>query len=212
MLRVALLLLSLLTALPAAADAWQLRQRDDRRDIRVYLRDRPGSLYHDVYAVTRVTARRDDIEAILGDVPALPNWAPHVQQARLIKRQAEQAWIYLRYHLPYPFKPREVVVLTRRSLQDGVVTIHSDAVRGWVRETGQTVRLHTLSTTWRLTELPDGLVRIELWGSSEPGGLIPAMLYNYNLAPDAQQTLRQLRRMILRDRPAGTRAGRDDDA
>lgn len=200
MIRLVLLLVSLLSALPATADSWQLRQRDDKRDIRVYLRDRPGSAYDDVYAVTRLAANRAQVEAVLGDVAALSQWAPHVQQARLIKRQPTQAWIYLRYHLPYPFKPRDVVVLTQRSVQDDVVNIRSTAVKGYVREDGQSIRLHNLTTTWRLTELPDGDVRIELWGSSEPGGLIPAMLYNYNLAPDAQQTLRQLRRMILRDK------------
>lgn len=201
--------LMLLPALALAApDGWQLRQRDDQRDIRVYLRDRPGSLYDDVYAVTRVQAGRERIEAVLSDVAALPQWAPHVQQARVIKRQPEQALIYMRYRMPYPFKPRDAVVQIQRSVQDGVISIRSTAVRGYVREDGQSIRLHTLATTWRLTELPDGQVRVELWGSAEPGGLIPAMLYNYNLAPDARQTLRNLRRMVLADnRPApGDRA------
>lgn len=193
----------------AATDGWQLRQRDDQRDIRVYLRDRPGSLYDDVYAVTRVQTGRERIEAVLADVAALPQWAPHVQQARVIKRQPEQALIYMRYRMPYPFKPRDVVVQTQRTVQDGVISIRSTAVRGYVREDGQSIRLHALTTTWRLTELPDGQVRIELWGSAEPGGLIPAMLYNYNLAPDARQTLRNLRRMALADRRdvAGDQAG-----
>lgn len=196
-----LLMLLMLFAVPAqAAVEWQLRKQDPARQIRVYLRDRDDRQYHDVYAVTRLPGSIRQIEAVLADIPAMPEWAPRVAHARVVKRQENQAWIYIQYKLPYPFKARDAVVLSQRSQADGVVTISSRAVPGWVREQPGRIRLNNVQSTWRLSLQEDGLVKVELWGIAEPGGLVPAMVYNYNLADDAIQTLRQLRRMALRSK------------
>lgn len=209
MTRLLLLLLALVVVAPAqAADGWRLRKQDAERQIRVYLRDRGDSQYHDVYAVTRLPGSVRQVEAVLADIPAMPQWAPRVTHARVLKRQDSQAWIHIEYRLPYPFKPREAVVLSKRSRDDEVVTIHSQAVPGWVRSRPEHIRLSNLQSTWKLSPLPGGQIKVELWGSAEPGGLVPSMAYNYNLADDAIQTLRQLRRMAQRskyldDRVAG---------
>ncbi len=200
MVRWLALLLVLLTAPLQAADDWQLRKQDAERQIRVYLRDRGDRQYHDVYAVTRMPGSVKQIEAVLADIPAMPEWAPRVVEARVLKRQDSQAWIYIGYRLPYPFKARDAVVLSKRSREDGVVTIQSQAVPGWVRVKPDHVRLDNLQSTWRLSPQSDGQIKVELWGVAEPGGLVPAMVYNYNLADDAIQTLRQLRRMALRSK------------
>lgn len=192
------LLLCLLSAL-ASADDWQLRREDGIRSIRVYLRDRAGSPYHEVYAVTRMPGSVKRVEAVLGDFPAMPDWAPHLISARLLRQQGNEAWIHVRYHLPYPFRQRDAVIRSRRSLsEEGAVSIRSDAVPGLVPATPDSIRLEHLQNTWRITPLPSGEVKIELWATAEPGGLVPAVLFNYNLAEDSLQSLRQLRRMLQR--------------
>ena len=55
-----------------------------------------------------------------------------------------------------------------------------------------------MSSTWRLTPLPTGGTKIELTGRGEPGGYMPSLIFNYNLADEAQQTLRLLRKMLIR--------------
>lgn len=181
-------------------DGWRLQRQEPARQIRVYLHDRPGALYRDVYAVTTMPGTPAGIESVLSDVAAMPQWAARVRSARLIKQQNNLAWIYIQYHLPYPFKPRDVVVRSERVLNGGVISIRSQAVRGYAREIPGKVRLYAVQSSWRLTPQPDGMVKIELWGSAEPGGLVPAVIYNYNLADDALQTLRQLRRMSVREK------------
>lgn len=183
-----------------ARDGWRLQRQEPARQIRVYLHDRPGAQYRDVYAVTTMPGTTAGIESVLSDVAAMPQWAARVQAARLIKRQNNLAWIHIQYRLPYPFKPRDVVVRSERSLNGDVISIRSQAVRGYAREVPGKVRLYAVQSSWRLTPQPDGRVKIELWGSAEPGGLVPAVLYNYNLADDALQTLRQLRRMSVREK------------
>lgn len=183
-----------------AEDGWRLQRQEPARQIRVYLHDRPGAQYRDVYAVTTMPGTPAGIESVLSDVAALPQWAARVREARLIKRQGNLAWTYIEYRLPYPFKPRDVVVKSERTLNGATVSIRSQAVRGYAREIPGKIRLYAVQSSWRLTPQADGQVKIELWGSAEPGGLVPAVVYNYNLADDALQTLRQLRRMSVREK------------
>lgn len=197
------ILISVLAAWSLAAfagDDWRLQQQDPSREIRVYLRKQQERPYDDVYAVTQRDGSVAQIEAILADVTALPEWGARISKASLLKRRSTQAWIHIQYKLPYPLKPRDVVVLSQRKMQDGVVTIVSRSVSNVLPTQPGMVRLESVQSTWRLTPLGNDQVKIELWGSAEPGGLIPAVVYNYNLAGDALQTLRQLRRMSLREK------------
>lgn len=198
MTRFLFLLFLLLISPVRADDGWQLRKQDTARDILVYQRNRAVGPFQSVYAVTRLPGSVRQIEAVLTDVNAMPEWMPRVARARLIKRQDPQAWFYIEYHLPYPFTPRDAVILSRRSNDNGIVNIRSQAVTGSVPVRLDHVRLGDLQSTWRLSPLSGGQVKVELWGNGSPGGLIPAVLYNYNLAEDALHTMRQLRRMAQR--------------
>lgn len=211
MMRRILLLLLCTLAMPVYADDWRLKQNDDVRGIRVYQRPQANSGYQALYATTRVDSSVAEIESVLADIPAMSQWASRVQKAKLVKRKGDQAQIHIVYTLPYPFKPREVQVQLRRTVKAGVVNIRSSALPGSHRERAETVRLQALSSTWRLTPQADGGVKIELWGNAEPGGLVPAVLFNYNIADDAMQTMRHLRRMLQRDKYQD-KAGQDEDS
>jgi hypothetical protein len=181
-----------------AADDWRLAREDKERDIRVYLKRSSVSAYQDVYSVTTLTGSTIAIEAILNDAAAMSEWAARVSHARIIRREKNQVWMYMQYRLPYPLKPRDVVVVATRNQVNGVVSIDSKAVRGNLPEQDGWIRLTQVESRWRLTPLQRNRVRVELWGSALPGGLVPSMVYNYNLPDDAMQTFRMLRRMAQR--------------
>jgi len=181
-----------------AADGWRLAREDKARDIRVYLKRSTVSAYQDVYSVTTLTGSTLAIEAILNDVAAMNQWAARVNHARVIKRENNQVWMYIQYRLPYPLKPRDVVVVATRNQTNGVISIDSKAVKGDFPEQDGWVRLTQVESRWRLTPMQSNRVKVELWGSALPGGLVPSMIYNYNLPDDAMQTFRMLRRMAQR--------------
>lgn len=181
-----------------AADGWRLAREDKERDIRVYLKRSAVSAYQDVYSVTTLSGSTLAIEAILNDAAAMNEWAARVNHARIIKREKNQVWMYIQYRLPYPLKPRDVVVVATRNHANGVISIDSKAVKGNLPEQDGWVRLTQVESRWRLTPLQRNRVKVELWGSALPGGLVPSMVYNYNLPDDAMQTFRMLRRMALR--------------
>lgn len=197
----AALLLSATTV--SGAGSWQLSRHDAVRNITVYVRDIPGSSYRGFYAVTQVRATTAAMLSVLADVPAMPEWIVRMSHARLLKRDADrEAWIYGRYRMPYPFLDREAVLHSQIS-QDantGVVVVTSRAVGGYVPPAAHTVRLTRMESTWRLTPLADGMLRVELWGQGDPGGYVPPVLFNYNLPDEPAQTFRNLRHMLARDK------------
>lgn len=204
----AFLALALPQAAPAApvpADDWQLVRNDSARDLRVYLRDTPGSGYKRFYATTRVSASLSTVVAALSDVRAMPEWISRMSSARLLRRVGNrEAWIHSVYKLPYPFVEREAVLhSTLRQLPSGAVEITTLAEPGLVPANPKRVRLTRMSGLWRLTPEKNGAVKIELWGEGEPGGYVPHLLFNFNIADEPQQTLRNLRQMVAREKYRG---------
>ena len=128
-----------------------------------------------------------------------------MSSARLLRREGNrEAWIHTVYKLPYPFVEREAVLhSTLRQLPSGVVEIATRAEPGLVPANPKRVRLTRMSGLWRLTPEPRGVVKIELWGEGDPGGYVPHLLFNYNIAGEPQQTLRNLRQMLTREKYRG---------
>jgi hypothetical protein len=186
----------------AAHEGWQLVRSDTARDIRVYLRDVPGSSYKSFYATTRTKAGLASVVAVLTDVPALPEWIARLKAARLIKREGDQQlWVHSVYGLPYPFLEREAVLHSTLSQdKSGVVEIVTRAERGAIAASPHRVRLTNMHGVWRLTAETGGTVKIEMWGRGEPGGYMPPLLFNYNLPDEPLQTLRNLRQMLTREK------------
>jgi hypothetical protein len=193
------LLLALTASFSQGAD-WQLARHDDARNILVYVRDVSDTSYKGFYAVTHVQARLGSVVAVLSDVPAMPEWIARMKSAKLLKRTGDSdVWLHNVYKLPYPFIEREVVLhVSLKQDKNGVVEINTRAEKGLIPANPARVRLVSMSGTWRLTPEANGNVKIEMWGQGNPGGYVPPVLFNYNLPDEPSQTLRQLRKMILR--------------
>lgn len=200
-LRVILVLL-LLLASPAQAQGWELVRQDPARDIRVYLREIPGSSYNGFYAVTRMQTRLSSVVAVLSDVHAMPEWIARMRQAKILKSEAEtDLWVHSVYKLPYPFIDREAVLHSSlRQEKSGVVEVVTRAEKGFIPANSKRVRLTDMQSTWRLTPEANGVVKIEMWGQGNPGGYMPPVLFNYNLPDEPAQTLKFLRQMLTREK------------
>lgn len=188
---------------PAPASTWELVRDDGERAIRVYLRDVPQSSYKSFYAVTQVRGTLSAVVAVLSDVPAMPEWIARMKTVKLLRRNADrELWVHARYRLPYPFVERETVLYSfmRQDPNTRVVTIVTRSVPGFVAVQKDRVRLINMHSTWKLTPEKGGMVRIEFWGEGEPGGYVPPILFNYNLPDEPVQTLRNLRKMLTREK------------
>jgi hypothetical protein len=200
-----LLAACLMATAARADDGWDLSREDAARQIRVYTRARPGSDYDEFRAEMTVTQPVATVVAVLADVNAWPEWIARIRMVKRLRREGDRSWVYVVYKLPYPFKERDTVLQSTlvRDNSGGVV-IRSVAVRNppLTEQDNRRVHLYDLESSWRLTPLPGGGTRIELSGRGEPGGFMPSLIFNYNLADEPQQTLRLLKVMAGREKYA----------
>lgn len=187
----------------ALADGgWELAREDASRQIRVFTRSQADSDYDEFRSEMLAPQSIDTVVAVLRDIPAWPEWIARIRKVKLLRHDGESNWVYVVYKLPYPFKDRDTVLqsVLQREGKGGVVTIRSQAVRTlpMPEQDSRRVHLYELQSTWRLTPLPGGGTRIELSGRGQPGGYLPSLIFNYNLADEPQQTLRLLRLMLAR--------------
>ncbi len=200
---VVFILCLLLSVVSYADNEWELAKEDTQRNIQVYLRPQLTNPYDEFYTQTTVPQPIETVLAVLADIGAWPQWLARIKKVQILKKQDNQSWVYVIYKLPYPFVERDTVLYARLSKnpKTSIVTIQSNAQPNYplpLDLTVKRVRLNELSSTWRLTPLPTGGTKIELTGRGEPGGYMPSLIFNYNLADEAQQTLRLLRKMLIR--------------
>lgn len=213
--------LPILTALSLEASAttpWRLVREDPARHITVETRSPQVGNYDEFRAVMTVPQPPSTVVAVLSDINAWPEWLARIRKVSVLRRDRNLSWTYVVYKLPYPFKERDTVLQSALSIEpDGHIRIRSLAVKGAPMPPGEPPRVHLedLESTWVLSPLPDGGTRIDLSGRGEPGGLMPSILFNYNLPDEPLHTLRWLRVMLERgkyrvspDHPDGVRAGK----
>jgi ribosome-associated toxin RatA of RatAB toxin-antitoxin module len=200
---VVFILCLLFSVVSYADNEWELAKEDTQRNIQVYLRPQLTNPYDEFYTLTTVPQPIETVLAVLADIGAWPQWLARIKKVQVLKKQDNQSWVYVIYKLPYPFVERDTVLYARLSKnpKTSIVTIQSNAQANYPIPQDvsvKRVRLNELSSTWQLTPLPTGGTKIELTGRGEPGGYMPSLIFNYNLADEAQQTVRLLRQMLIR--------------
>lgn len=196
--------LSLLMQVSYAQPDWELSKEDTQRNIQVFTSSQEDSSYHQFKAVTLVPQNPQTVLAVLSDITAWPQWLARIKQVKVLKKEKDRSWVYVVYKLPYPFVERDMVVYNQvQSLATGQIIIKTQALNNYpmaVESDVKRVRLTNFKSTWQLTPLAKSGTKVELWGSGDPEGFVPALIFNYNLPDEPLQSLRQLRKMLLRDK------------
>lgn len=197
-------ILSLLMQVSYAQPEWELSKEDTQRSIQVFTSSQEDSSYHQFKAVTLVPQNPQTVLAVLSDIPAWPQWLARIKQVKVLKKEKDRSWVYVVYKLPYPFVERDMVVYNQvQSLVTGQIIIKTQALNNYpmaVESDVKRVRLTNFKSTWQLSPLAKSGTKVELWGSGDPEGFVPALIFNYNLPDEPLQSLRQLRKMLLRDK------------
>lgn len=197
-------ILSLLMQVSYAQPEWELSKEDTQRSIQVFTSSQEDSSYHQFKAVTLVPQNPQTVLAVLSDIPAWPQWLARIKQVKVLKKEKDRSWVYVVYKLPYPFVERDMVVYNQvQSLATGQIIIKTQALNNYpmaVENDVKRVRLTNFKSTWQLSPLAKSGTKVELWGSGDPEGFVPALIFNYNLPDEPLQSLRQLRKMLLRDK------------
>jgi len=190
-------LLFSITVFTQAAGEWELKK--NKKDIKVYVRDSPDSPIKQLKMKFTVEASMSAIVLLLQDVAAIPDWVYKCPEAYHLKKISPSEEIYYnRMDFPWPLDDRDLIV-KNKMVQDPVTkVVRSESFNSptYIPEKEGLVRIPKLHLWWEFTPKNNGLVDVEYFLSSDPGGLIPAWMINLAIDQGPTQTVKAFRKIL----------------
>ena len=168
---------------------WVLRKNEN--GIMVYTRYAEGSDLKEVRVVSEVNSTLSGCVALIMDLKNYPNWIYACSEASVLSVvNSQERYQYQVTDVPWPVSDRDVVS-DFKIVQDEstkVITTTNSNDPGHIPDKEGRVRVQQFNTTYRLSPLPNGKVKVEFELYVDPGGSIPAWLINANIVTAPYKT------------------------
>lgn len=181
----------------AQEGAWELKK--DKNDVKVYVRETSDSPFKELKMSYTVEADMSAIIALLQDVEAIPDWVYKCTEAYVVKEiSKEEEYYYNLVDFPWPLSDRDFVVkskLTRDTINN---TLRSESwvANDMIPEKEGVVRIKDLHLWWEFTPKENGIVHIDYYLKSDPGGYLPAWIVNMAADQGPMQTVKRFRKAL----------------
>lgn len=176
---------------------WKLAK--DKKDIKVYLREVPGSQFKEVKGVIEVEASMKSVIALCLDFDAAKDWVYKCEYVKMLKKISEDEYIYhSKINTPWPLADRDLVarLTIETNPATGVVTMYAKAKPDYIAEQKGIVRVQKMTGTTTLIPLDNGKVKIIQQGHAEPGGNVPAWIANMFLDNGPIHTFKKFNELL----------------
>jgi hypothetical protein len=173
------ILLLFLANSPVHGQDWTFAK--EKNGIKVYTRTPENSAFKCFRAETDFHATMEQLSQYIGNVKNLNWWDKNVKEIRVLDSEfGKFAKYYLVYHVPWPFSDRDLCVYATISYDTlkGLKIVSAKPLTGVVPEKEGLVRIRNYSQKWTLQRINAGTIHAVLEGAVDPGGSIPAWLYN----------------------------------
>src|SRR5258707_11548170 len=162
-----------------AQSDWELRT--EKKDIKVYTRTYPDSKYKAIKVELILQTTLSRLVTVLLDINTAPEWVYATKSAVLLKQVSPSELIYYsEVRLPWPMSNRDFIahLITSQDPNTKVVTINGPTITDFVPAKKDIVRVKHSEGKWTITPEGNGYVRVEYALRTDPGGDIPAWLFN----------------------------------
>ncbi len=186
---------TLLTA-QSPEGGWVLKSQQD--NVQVYYRQTED--VHELKLVTTMRGTLSGVVRLFDDVPNYPQWGYRLRSARLVQRVSEvEMYYYVRLDFPWPLSDRDLIMHThlKQDPNTRILTSTSRAAPDRLPEEEGTVRIRKAHSKWVITPVAPGLLSVEYYLYSNPGGHLPDWLINMALDVGPRQTLKNMRALLL---------------
>lgn len=176
---------------------WELKK--DKNDVKVYVREAKDSPFKELKMSYDVEASMSAIVALLQDVEAIPDWVYKCTESYLVKEVSEdEEYYYNRVDFPWPLSDRDFVVKSTftRDTVNNTMRSESWVANDMIPEKEDVVRIKDLHLWWEFTPKENGIVHIEYYLKSDPGGYLPAWIVNIAADQGPLQTVKRFRKAL----------------
>jgi hypothetical protein len=195
--------LTLVLVKGAFTQSWNFVKEKD--GIKIYTRNEPNSSLKSYRGEAVFHASMDKVCMLLGTAKNLDWWDKGFRMIKVLKHE-DQKFIqyYFIYDMPWPVVDRDLAVEStiKMDTASGVYTVSSRPMSKAVPENPDLVRITSYWQKWTAQPMDKGNIHVTLEGSVDPGGNIPAWVYNMLVTDMPLNTIRSLRDRALSTRPA----------
>lgn len=189
-----LLLLLLSTAKTTYSQAWELKKKSD--SIEVYTRTVSSSPVKEFKAVGIIEAKKEEILAVLKDVPAYPKWIEDVIYSETVSSAGDSLSFYYQMDLPWPIKDRDMALDMKieQTAQEIAVRLTSNVDLVPVHE--DYIRMVQVEGEWIITSLDDQFCQVQHRFLADPEGSLPAWVVNLFIVDGPYTSMKNLKEFV----------------
>jgi hypothetical protein len=207
-IRIGLFLLVLLIGRQrvSAQSVWELRT--EKKDIKVYTRTFPDSKFKAIKVELILQTTLSRLVTVLLDVNTATDWVYATKSATVLKQLSPSEVIYYsEVRLPWPLSNRDFIVhlVTSQDTHTRVVTIQGPTINNYIPEKKDIVRVKQSEGHWILTPMDNGHIRVEYTLRTDPGGDIPAWLFNLFVTKGPLESFDNLKTQLNKPEYANSR-------
>lgn len=178
-MRILLVLICFLIGIQTFGQSWEfIKERDG---IKIYTRKEKGSALKSFKGVMEVYSTMEMIGTVVGNVKNFDWWDEDIKELQVIANEDNVfTQYYLIYDVPWPLQDRDLCADARVTIDSssGKKIIYATPLLGVIPEKTDMVRIKNYWQQWTIEPLQNGMKRIILEGFVDPGGIVPAWLYN----------------------------------
>jgi hypothetical protein len=179
------------------AQPWEFIKENE--GIKVYTRTEPGHSLKSFKGEAYVKGDVNKVAYLLGNAENFDWWDEAIHSIKVMEFQREK---YIRYYLiydvPWPLYDRDLCVeaFISNDPLTGRRIIYTKALLDVVPEDPDMVRMTDYWQRWTAEPAKDGTVHLILEGYADPGGYIPAWLYNMVITDTPINVIKKVRDRI----------------
>ncbi len=186
-----------------SGQSWNFAKDED--GIKIYTRGFKNSSLKSYKGEVTFHAPVKKVCAMFGNPRNIEWWGPDFKNIKVLAYEPNKyVQFYYIFNMPWPLTDRDLVVkaVVKTDSVTGEYSVLSTPLLNVIPEVPGLVRITKYSQKWTVKPLDKGNVQVSLEGFVDPGGNVPAWLYNMLVTEMPLRTLRLMRARVLSNKPA----------
>jgi hypothetical protein len=182
-----------------AAQNWEFIKEKD--GIKIYTRKEADNAIKSFKGEAYIHTQMDKINSMVGNVSNQEWWDKDITTIKiLINEKDKHVRYYLVYDVPWPVTDRDLVVdaIITTDPVTGVRIVEARSIPNIIPEQPGLVRIKKYWQKWTITPMDKGIIHVVLEGSADPGGSIPAWIYNMVITETPLKVIRNVKTTVAK--------------
>jgi len=180
-----------------SAQSWKFIKEKD--GIRIYTKSSENSSFKSFRGETEYHSTMEKLSMYIGNVENVDWWDKNVREIKVLSVERDKlVRYYLLYDVPWPFNDRDLCVEARITIDPvtGEKVVFAKPLLDVVPERKGVVRIRNYWQKWVLKPSGKNTIHAVLEGSVDPGGNVPAWLYNMVIVDTPLKVMRGIKTLV----------------